>query len=143
MRTSPPDIRLTNQAIEELSNDLAVAPERLRAARRRDRLSEAVGKDDGYALCCLVAGELTAERRKVWRTIRRLCRRRTAPPGLIALRRMTDPDSGRQRALARFELARLLEMHAETGAQMRDLADLGTAVFGRRPGWPLPPENAV
>ena len=139
MHTSSPDTRLTEEAIEALSNDLAVAPERLRAARRRDRLADSIGNDDGYALCCRVAGDLAAERREVWRTIRRLCRRRTAPPGLLALRRMTDPDSGRQRALARFELARLLGMHAGIGAQAHDLADLAGAIFGRRQA----PENAV
>lgn len=143
MHTSSPDIRLTDEAIETLSNDLAVAPERLRAARRRDRLADSIWNDDGYALCRLVAGDLAAERREVWRTIRRLCRRHTAPPGLLALRRMTDPDCDRQRALARFELARLLNMHAGIGAQARDLADLGTAVFGRRPDWPMTPEGAV
>ena len=63
MHTSSPDIRLTEVAIEELSNDLAVVPERLRAARRRDRLADSIGNDNGYALCYLVAGDLAAERR--------------------------------------------------------------------------------
>lgn len=131
---------MNNTDAEMMGTDIHLSAARLKAARRRDRREQACQSGDGAALCAEIADIYRQDCRAIWSAIRKLCRRRTHPAGLLALkkRQPATVETQLEIQISRMELARLVDQHSRMAELRTSAALLGKAVFGNQANRPAP-----
>ena len=125
---------MNNTDAEMMGADIHLSAARLRTARRRDRREQACQSGDGAALCAEIADIHRQDCRAIWSAIRKLCRRRAHPVGLLTLKRRQPATTETQLEIqiGRLELARLVDQRCRMAEIQTSATILGKAVFGNQ-----------
>lgn len=127
-------MQVNNTDAEMMATDTHLSLARLRAARRQDRRQMALHRGDGAALCAEIADIHRQDCRAIWSAIRKLCRRRAHPVGLLTLKRRRPATTETQLKIqiGRLELARLVDQRCRMAEIQTSVTILGKAVFGNQ-----------